>query len=114
MWNGFFRKLRKCLPAIRPNECSLGPRLEFAYPVLGKAAISGMPLLWDTGNLFSQEQLPYYLLDFQRQQPDLLIFLRRDYARMGPVAYYQYAPGQSAPSPGATLSRKTPIRKPRR
>lgn len=65
-----------------------GPRMEFEYAVFNKAALSGMPLLWDVGNLFSEERFPLFLSNFQKQDPDLLIFLKGDYTRMGPVASY--------------------------
>jgi hypothetical protein len=78
----------KVLARYPEERVFLGPRLEYAYPVFGKAAISGMPLLWDVGNLYAPDQLPHYLRTFQHQQPDLLIFLRGDYGRMGPVSDY--------------------------
>jgi hypothetical protein len=65
-----------------------GPRMEFEYAVFNKPVTPGMPLLWDVGNLFPQERFPYFLLNFQREDPDLLIFLWHDYTRMGPVGFY--------------------------
>ena len=78
----------KVLARYPGERVFLGPRLDYAYPVFGRAAIPGMPLLWDVGNLYAPDQLPLYLRAFQRQQPDLLIFLRGDYGLMGPVSDY--------------------------
>jgi hypothetical protein len=65
-----------------------GPRLEFEYAAFNKTATEGMPLLWDAGNMFSPNRLPGFLLTFQQQDPDLLIFLKDEYIRMGPVGFY--------------------------
>ncbi len=65
-----------------------GPRMEFEYAAFDKPVTPKMPLLWDAGNLFSPEHIPDLLLDFQHSDPDLLIFLKDDYSRMGPVGYY--------------------------
>jgi hypothetical protein len=65
-----------------------GPRVEFEYAVFNQPLIPGMPLLWDTGNLFPRERLLRMLLTFQRADPDLLIFLKDDYTRMELVGFY--------------------------
>ena len=65
-----------------------GPRMEFAYAAFKKPLAPGMPLVWDAGNLFAAKRLPQFLLTFQQRDPDLLIFLKDDYTRMGLVATY--------------------------
>jgi hypothetical protein len=65
-----------------------GPRMEFAYAVFNQPLMRGMPLLWDPGNMFSSERFPGLLLTFQQEDPGLLIFLKDDYTRMGPVGFY--------------------------
>lgn len=65
-----------------------GPRMEFGYAVFGRRPLEGLPLLWDPGNMFSPERLPALLLRFQQHDPDVLIFLKNDFTRMGIVGYY--------------------------
>jgi hypothetical protein len=65
-----------------------GPRMEFGYAAFKQPAISGSPLLWDPGNLYSPRRSLQLLLNFQKQDPGLLIFLKDDYTRMGPVGFY--------------------------
>ena len=75
------------------NTIFFGPRMEFEYAVFNKPPMPGMPLLWDVGNLFPSTVFPGYLLTFQHQDPDLLIFLKNDYTRMGAVGFYiQHSP----------------------
>lgn len=38
--------------------------------------------------MFSSERFPRLLLTFQQENPCLLIFLKDDYTRMGPVGFY--------------------------
>jgi hypothetical protein len=65
-----------------------GPRMEFGYAAFHRTVTRGLPLAWDTGNFYSPERLPYFLLNFQKEDPDLLIFLKNDYTRMESVGYY--------------------------
>jgi len=65
-----------------------GPRMEFGYAVFHQPPLRGMPLLWDPGNLFSIERLPALMLTFQQRDPAVLIFLKDDYTRMGPLGFY--------------------------
>jgi hypothetical protein len=65
-----------------------GPRMEFGYAVFGRRPLEGLPLLWDPGNMFSPERLPALLLRFQQHDPDVLIFVKNDFTRMGIVGYY--------------------------
>ncbi len=65
-----------------------GPRMEFEYAVFNQPLTPGMPLLWDTGNLFSPDRILPLLLTFQHDDPDLLIFLKDDYTRMSWVSFY--------------------------
>ncbi len=75
--------------AITPTQSVFfGPRMEFEYAVFNKPLITGMPLLWDEGNLYSPDRTPQFLLAFQKADPDLLIFLKNDYTHMGLVGAY--------------------------
>jgi hypothetical protein len=76
------------LSAHPSQKVFFGPRMEFGYALYNKPLTRGMPLLWDVGNLFSRDRFLSLLWAFQQQDPDVLIFLRGDYTRMGPVSYY--------------------------
>jgi hypothetical protein len=76
------------LSLIPAQKVFFGPRMEFGYAAFGKTVTPGMPLVWDAGSLFSPQRLPGFLLNFQQRDPDLLIFLKDDYTRMGLVAFY--------------------------
>jgi hypothetical protein len=62
--------------------------MEVMYAEFNRSVTPEMPLLWDPGNLYSPARLPRLLLAFQQDDPDLLIFLKEDYTRMGLVAFY--------------------------
>jgi len=76
------------LSAYPSQRVFFGPRMEFGYAVFNKSVTQGMPLVWDVGNLFAEEKLPHFLSTFQNDDPDLLIFLKEDFTRMGIVAGY--------------------------
>ena len=76
------------LSLIPAQKVFFGPRMEFGYAAFGKTVTPGMPLVWDAGSLFSPQRLPGFLPNFQQRDPDLLIFLKDDYTRMGLVAFY--------------------------
>ena len=74
---------------VHPGErIFFGPRMEFEYAAMARPPLSGKPLLWDSGNLFAPSRLPELLLRFQQHDPDVLIFLKNDFTRMGIVSYY--------------------------
>jgi hypothetical protein len=65
-----------------------GPRMEFGYAAFQIAPLRRMPLLWDPGNMYSPNRILQFLRGFQEQDPELLIFLKGDYTRMGPLGFY--------------------------
>jgi hypothetical protein len=65
-----------------------GPRMEFEYAVFNRQVMRGMPLFWDSEGMFSPARFPQMITDIRVQDPDLLIFLKDDYTRMGSVAEY--------------------------
>jgi len=79
---------RNVLDTYPSGTVFFGPRMEFEYPVFQKKPMRGMPLIWDAGVTFSPERLPNMIQSFKAQDPDLLIFLKGDYTRMGIMADY--------------------------
>lgn len=74
---------------IFPNaKVFFGPRMEFNYAVFDKPPLPGMPLLWDTGNLFPESRLPQFISAFRKNDPDVLIFLKDDFTRMNEMETY--------------------------
>jgi hypothetical protein len=82
------RQTEMALADYPSQKVFFGPRMECMYAAFQKPVTQGMPLLWDPGNLFRPERLPYLLRTFQQDDPELLIFLRDDFTRMGLVAFY--------------------------
>ena len=62
--------------------------MEFQYAVFNRTVMRGMPLFWDSEGLFSSQRFPQMIKDIRDQDPDILIFLKNDYTRMGTVAVY--------------------------
>jgi hypothetical protein len=65
-----------------------GPRMEFDYAVFNRPVMRGMPLFWDSEGMFSPKRFPQMISEIREQDPDILIFLKDDYTRMGTVADY--------------------------
>jgi len=65
-----------------------GPRMEFSYAVFDRPVMWGMPLFWDSEGNFSPKRFPQMIADIRDQDPDILIFLKNDYTRMGAAADY--------------------------
>jgi len=82
------QQTNRALSSYPSQKVFFGPRMEAMYAAFNRSVTPGMPLLWDPGNLFSPARLPRLLLTFQQDDPDLLIFLKEDYTRMGLVAFY--------------------------
>jgi hypothetical protein len=62
-----------------------GPRLEFCYAVFGLQSPTGLPLLWDPGSLFPEDDEPM-LLDRWREKPfALLLFAEGDMTYYSPA-----------------------------
>ena len=76
------------LSSYPSQKVFFGPRMEVMYAEFNRSVTPEMPLLWDPGNLYSPARLPRLLLAFQQDDPDLLIFLKEDFTRMGLVAFY--------------------------
>lgn len=65
-----------------------GPRIDFEYAAFHRHVPDGLPLSWATGHLYSEDRLPDFLAALRKGDPDLLVFLKDDYTRMGLVADY--------------------------
>jgi len=79
---------RRVLSAFPDSKVFFGPRMECMYAVFDKPLTPGMPLLWDGGNLYPKERVAYFLLKFQEEDPDVLIFLKDDFTRMDAAEQY--------------------------
>jgi len=98
---GFFRGLeagprlqrvlaqtQEALERYPSHTVFFGPRMEFEYAVFHRSVMYGMPLFWDSEGNFSPKRFPRMITDIRAQNPDILIFLKDDYTRMGTVADY--------------------------
>jgi len=79
---------REALNRYPSKVVFFGPRMEFEYAVFNRKPMWGMPLFWDSEGMFSPTRFPQMIRDIRVQDPDLLIFLKDDYTRMGSVAEY--------------------------
>ena len=70
------------------SKVFFGPRLEFEAAVFGKELIPGLPVQWEPGSQYPASRTPVLLENLKRQDPDLLIFLKRDFTRMYSVGDY--------------------------
>ena len=81
-------EVRQVLEAHPGARVFFGPRMEFEYAAMDRPPLRGMPLVWDSHNMFSPERLPELLQRIQQYDPDVMIFLKKDFTRMGVVSYY--------------------------
>jgi hypothetical protein len=81
-------EVRQVLDAHPGALVFFGPRMEFEYAAMDRPPLRGMPLVWDSHNMFSPERLPELLQRIQQYDPDVMIFLKNDFTRMGVVSYY--------------------------
>jgi hypothetical protein len=82
------RETETALSIYPSRKVFFGPRMEFEYPVSGRAAMVGMPLIWDADYSYSSARLSGLISTIRNQDPDLMIFLKDDYTRMGVVGDY--------------------------
>ena len=82
------KEVSNVLASYPSQKVFFGPRMEFEYAVFNRGVIPGLPVEWDVGTAYSPRREPELLRNFIKQDPDLLIFLKDDYTRMGLVARY--------------------------
>ena len=82
------QELAKVLEVFPSQSVLFGPRMEFEYAVVNRRPIRGMPPTWDAGYSLSPSRLPQMISILDQQPPDLMVFLKHDYTRMGIVAGY--------------------------
>jgi hypothetical protein len=59
-----------------------GPRIEFAYAAFSLPAPKGLPIWWHPGTSYSETDLPNVVRSFDRDDFDVLVFLKDDYTRV--------------------------------
>jgi hypothetical protein len=48
----------------------------------------GIPLVWDTGNLYARDRIPEFFRAFQKSDPDIVILLKGKYYGLDTIALY--------------------------
>jgi hypothetical protein len=65
-----------------------GPRMDFEYAVFNRKPLPGIPLVWDTGNLYARDRIPEFFEAFHKSDPDIVILLKGKYFGLDTIALY--------------------------
>jgi hypothetical protein len=66
-----------------------GPRIQVGYAAFGLPSPRTLPIAWDSGTMYPRSLEPELVRRFDRQRPDLLVFLRDTYTYM-PIEVLEY------------------------
>lgn len=103
---GFFNGLEAspCLVSVQqqvqdalnryPSQRVLfGPRMEMEYAAFQREPLPGIPLLWDTGILYSRERIPELFQTLRGLDPQLIVLRKHDATGMDAIILYLRASG---------------------
>jgi len=76
------RQVEEALDKYPSKRVFFGPRMEFSYAAFRRDPPAGLPLWWHPGSSFSTRDLSAVCAAFEKDDFDLMVFLKNDRTRM--------------------------------